>query len=213
MTSVEGDRANWHLISNEMLRPEWVWAAPMFQSLQRAVSWDTLPLTSNQPWREQRALKPDLWLVELSRTASLCVCIRESLSFYTSLFVPFLPLSREANLLITGWEKVRDSKDQVTFSPHAQTADFIVSTRSTLPARLEYFWTIIFTDTCERALHVRRRALGLRVSCGRMMGLESRRWQITCNSDLLWWGLTLWRSMLWGNMTQRGETAARGEGS
>lgn len=46
--------------------------------------------------------------------------------------------------------------------------------------------------------------LGEVFSCVHMMGLESRRWQITCNCDLLWRGLTLWRSTLCGNTTQRG---------
>lgn len=109
-----------------------MWAAPMSQPEQGPVSWDTEAPTSNYPWREQRAGKPDLWLSELSRTASFCVCARgwvSETSHFSVLSFSFLPLSWKTNLLITGFERVRGFKGQVTFFSYTLSAGFIVSRR------------------------------------------------------------------------------------
>ena len=119
-----------------MLRPGWVWAGPMSQSLQGPVSWDTRALTSNQPWREQRP--GETW--SLTRRAlthrlflCVCVCVCETesegvseTSHFSVLSFSFLPLSHKANLLITGFERARGLKGQVTFFPYTLTAGFIV---------------------------------------------------------------------------------------
>lgn len=97
----------------------------MSQSLQGPVSWDTRALTSNQPWREQRLGKPDLWLVVLSRTASFCVCVLQrewDLSFFSSVvFVPpYVLQGQSLNHRVWEGKEIERPGDFLSFCSHHQ---------------------------------------------------------------------------------------------
>lgn len=117
-----------------------------------------------------------------------------------------LPLSCTANLLITGFERARGLKDQVTFFPYTPTASLCVDEWSRFSCvftnRLEHFWLLYLhcqlcdwpnpylTPVCVYTSCTSVCACAwLSVFCVHMMGLESRQWQITCNCDLLWSGI------------------------
>ena len=113
-----------------MLRPGWVWAGPMSQSLQGPVSWDTRALTSNQPWREQRP--GETWSLTrraLTHRLFLCVCVcvwdweRRSewdLSFFSSvIFVPpLVPQGQSLNHRVWEGERIERPGDFLPLHSH-----------------------------------------------------------------------------------------------
>lgn len=127
-------------------------------------------------------------------------------SHFSVLSFSFLPLSCNANLLITGFERARRLKGQVTFLTLSLLAslcgDECFGFNCVCTNKLEFFGLLyLHFQLCDwsnlSTSHLRMHTsctsvcacAWLSVFCVHMMGLESRRWQITCNCDLLWWGI------------------------
>lgn len=140
----------------------------------------------------------------LNRRLFLCVIVSDGVS-WTSRFsvLPFssLPLSCKGNLLITGFVWVRRLKGQVTFlSVHShhffslcgdEWSGFNSVSKQASNSSTNIFICPLSQVRYFQLTPVRVHFMDARVCwsvfCNHMMGLESRRWQITCNCDLLWW--------------------------